>query len=422
MSPSLRCHRLLGFGNFLILIIYAIASLPVSAQESRDSSVDLAGHPPAVEVEVIAEEEPFAPLDHGSWRIVVEKEFHDVEIHFTVFRFSHDGKTLCAAGEYGECILWDTATWKELRRLKRHTIIWDIAFSANDKQLLTCGEDGTLAIWDLASGEIVKEFSGHKNAVKSCAISFDGKHVIGGGGQHFTAPPRQPDDPDRSVRIWDVLSGKQTASLEGHHNDVTTVTFLPEKNQVLSAGLGDDMLIVWDIAAEKPKRVIPGIERDGAVEYITAAISPHGKQAITCGSAMFNGMLLLDEDNKPHVRLWDLSTGKQIRDYGRNTRGEGNATFGPLSDTFATVDLDWPKQDDDRSDERADNDQVTYGTVRIRDVASGEVVTEFIRGGPRFDGSSLAGPIATSSANNLIACKQSAGKLVVLKLLANEDD
>jgi hypothetical protein len=182
------------------------------------------------------------------------------------------------------------------------------------------------------------------------------------------------------------------------------------------------MLIVWDVAASKPLRVIPGIERDGAVEYITAAVSPDGEQAITCGSAMFNGMLLLDEENKPHVRLWDLTTGKQDRDYGPNSRGEGHAAFGPLPGTFVTVDLDWVKQDDNRNDERADNSHVTYGTVRLRDVTSGEVVTEFIRGGPRFDGSSLTGPIAASSANNLVACTQSAGKLVVLRLAENEGD
>jgi WD40 repeat protein len=400
----------------LAIVIYTLVAVRTLAQEPHDTSINLVDDIPTVEEKVIT------PIDHGSWRFVVEKEFGDVDVHFTVFRFSHDGKMLCAAGEYGECILWDTTIWQELRRLKRHTIIWDIAFSADDKQLLTCGEDGNLILWNLATGEVVKEFRGHKNALRSCAISADGKQIMGGGGRGFGPAAGQSDTPDQSVRIWDAASGKQSSKLERHSADVTTVAFLPDRNQVLSVGLWDDMLIVWDITAEKPKRIISGIEHDGAVEYITAAVSLDGKQVITSGQAMFNGMLLLDEENKPHVRLWDLAIGKQTRDFGPNTRGEGHAAFGPLPGTFVTVDLDWPKQDDKRTDERADNSQVTYGTVRLRDVASGEVVTEFIRGGPRFDGSSLTGPIAASSANNLVACTQSAGKLVVLKLVENETD
>jgi WD40 repeat protein len=415
MNPSRRLW-FLGCGISLVLTLCVLTVVPAYAQSPRDTVIDLAGDTPPVEDEAVA------PLDHGSWRIIVEKEFNDLDVHFTVLRFSHDGKTLCAAGEYGECILWDTANWKELHRLKRHPIVWDVAFSADDKQLLTCGEDGNLVLWNLATGEVVKEFRGHKNAVRSCAISPDGKQIMGGGGRGFGPAAGQSDTPDHSVRIWDGATGKQTSKLDGHSADVTTVAFLPDKNQVLSAGLWDDMLIVWDIAAEKAERVISGIERDGVVEYIVAAVSPNGKHAITCGSAMFNGMLLLDEEIKPHVRRWDLATGKQDRDYGPNTRGEGHAAFGPLPGTFVTVDLDWRKQDDDQNDERADNGQVTYGTVRVRDVASGEVVTEFIRGGPRFDGSSLAGPIAASSATKLIACTQSAGKLVVLKLEENEAD
>jgi WD40 repeat protein len=199
-SPS---HQLrIAYLTALTLILLPLTAVAQISQSPRDIVIDLPGDAPKVENEAAT------PADHGSWRFVVEKEFGDVDVHFTVFRFSHDGKTLCAAGEYGECILWDTATWKELRRLKRHTIIWDLAFSADDKQLLTCGQDGKVALWNLASGELVKEFSGHTYAVRSCAISPDGTQVMGGGGQGIAAICGYADPLDLSVRIWDVASGK----------------------------------------------------------------------------------------------------------------------------------------------------------------------------------------------------------------------
>ena len=46
-------------------------------------------------------------------------------------------------------------------------------------------------------------FEGHTGAVTSVYFSADGKYVVSGSG-------------DRTVRIWDVESGKQLKKLEGH--------------------------------------------------------------------------------------------------------------------------------------------------------------------------------------------------------------
>jgi hypothetical protein len=135
-------------------------------------------------------------------------------------------------------------------------------------------------------------------------------------------------------------------------------------------------------------------------------------------------MIVVGDEYRPHVRLWDITTGKQARDYGVNSRGEGQGDFGPLPGTFVTVDLDWVAQDDVRANERVGErgDYLTFGTLRLRDVESGALLSAYIRGGPRFDGSSLTGPIATSPSNNLVACTQSAFGLVVLKLVEVESE
>lgn len=387
--------------------------------DAGDTVIDL--QPDAPQVESPSE----SNLGAKSWRIVVVKEL-DRDPLASCLRFSPDGKKLCAAGEYGECSVWETHTWNQLLRFQHHTAIWDVAFSSDGQQLLTCGEDGALALWDLATGKMVQEFRGHESAVRSCAISLDGKRVIGGGGRPFVPAASQPDAVDFSVRIWEVATGRQIAALKAHQEDVRAVAFLPDTNQVLSTGLGDDMLIVWDVNAATPLRTIPGIERDGARERVTAALSFDGRQVVTSGQEMFGGgMIVLDEEIKPHVRLWDLAVGQQLLDYGENTRGEGYASFGPLPETFTTLDLDWVMQNDGQDEERVGGpigQYLTCSTLRVSDVQSGHTLAAFIRGGPRWDNSNLTGPIAVSPANNLIVCSQATSGLVVLQLVEIESD
>ena len=53
---------------------------------------------------------------------------------------------------------------------------------------------------------------------------------------------------DRSVRLWDVASGREVAKLERHFLDVTSLAFSPDGKWLASAGL-DRLLLVWDVRA-----------------------------------------------------------------------------------------------------------------------------------------------------------------------------
>lgn len=389
--------------------------------EAGGLSVDVSAYSEADEELAAAEQ------DAQTWRILQVKEFPDLNLQFTRLQFSHDGTMLCAAGEYGECYVWDTATWKEVLHLKHHTIIWDAAFSPDDKQLLTCGEDSTLVLWDVKTGKQIQEFGGHKNAVRSCAISPDGRRVAGGGGRPFVPAGRQPASVDYSVRVWEVDSGQEVVQLEGHAETVSGVAFLAARDQLVSTGENDGMMIVWDVDKSERLRTIPGFESDSLVEKVSSILLPDRQKLLTFGQAMFGGGIIrLNVDEKPDVRLWDVESGREIRDYGINTEGEGYADVGPLPGSFVTVDMDFvPKDygpDVEQLRAKAHGQALTIGTVRVRDVETGELMAAYIRGGPRWDGSTLTGPIAASATNQLVACAQSAYGLVVLKLVENEPE
>jgi len=57
---------------------------------------------------------------------------------------------------------------------------------------------------------------------------------------------------DRTIRLWDVVSGKNTATLRGHANDVCSVAFSRD-GKTLASGSQDGTIKLWDVAAKAEK-------------------------------------------------------------------------------------------------------------------------------------------------------------------------
>ncbi|ETO03433.1 hypothetical protein RFI_33974, partial [Reticulomyxa filosa] len=60
---------------------------------------------------------------------------------------------------------------------------------------------------------------GHSSGVTSVQFSRDGNRIVSGSF-------------DKTIRLWDALSGKQILSLEGHSDRVNSVQFSPDGNRI----------------------------------------------------------------------------------------------------------------------------------------------------------------------------------------------
>src|SRR5262249_8218291 len=100
-----------------------------------------------------------------------------------------------------------------------------VAFSPNGK-LLATGTYGRVTVWDLATGKPAKALTNVWGAVNDLKFSPDGQLLAVAGGQ----PPARGD-----LRLFDTTDWKLVASLGGHLDTVSCVSWSPDGTRLASA-------------------------------------------------------------------------------------------------------------------------------------------------------------------------------------------
>jgi WD40 repeat protein len=118
-----------------------------------------------------------------------------------------------------------------------------VAFSP-DGSLLACGihapgepagyPHGAVVLLDVSKGQKLRVLTGHPGAVACLAFTPDGKILASGGIRQYVAT-----DPDeaQNLKIWDVASGRELATLLGQADEVTCVAFSPDGKTLASGGI-----------------------------------------------------------------------------------------------------------------------------------------------------------------------------------------
>jgi len=102
---------------------------------------------------------------------------------------------------------------------------------------LSSSWDKTLRLWDLRTGKTSRKFVGHTKEVLSCTFSTDNRQIISAGA-------------DKTFKLWNTLADcKFTNDSHNHTEWVSCVRYSPvAKNPYFATAGWDGKLKIWNQA------------------------------------------------------------------------------------------------------------------------------------------------------------------------------
>jgi len=154
----------------------------------------------------------------------------------------------------------------------------------------------------------------HLDTVNCVAISPDGQTLVSSSG-------------DRTIKIWNLNTGKQLRTLEGHENSVNCLAISPD-GQTLATGSSDKTIIIWHLHTGKQ------------VHKLGNWLAPAHLGSIDSLAIAPDGQTLISGSRDHTIKLWNLSTGKQIRKLSQDSWGAYSVAITPDGQAIASDCLD----------------------------------------------------------------------------------
>lgn len=149
---------------------------------------------------------------------------------------SPDGKMLASGGEDGNAILWDFESGEQLKELaKLPQAILSLCFHPSESQI-AIGSEKEISVWSIQEAKPLYSID---YPYWANALMWDSEGIYLAYGGY-----------DNSVFLWNTKEQKKTMSLYGHEQEITCLSFNPEKTRIAS-GSNDHTIKIWDIQEGK---------------------------------------------------------------------------------------------------------------------------------------------------------------------------
>jgi WD40 repeat protein len=222
-----------------------------------------------------------------------------------------------------------------------------LAYSPDGRYFLANSYNAAL-LFDVVSGRQLRSFQGHTDAVTSVAFSPDGNTVLTGSN-------------DETSRLWDVRTGKELRRLEGQFGRVVAVEFSSDGQSVLTGG-GRTAVLFDAFGGHQLRRfeTVPGRVDSVAMSKDNRFVLTGGGKKLSLWDAVSGKLLwqIVSDDSfncvafSPLGRyvltgsfaqasLWDPSNGKLLRRFPMNDYSVNTVAFSGDGKFFLTGSNDW---------------------------------------------------------------------------------
>ena len=189
---------------------------------------------------------------------------------------------------------------------------FSVAFSPVDDTLLASGSsDGTVKLWDVETQTNIATLEGHTAAVFS--VAFSPNRMLLASGSF-----------DGTVKLWDANAHTNIATFEGHAAEIASVAFSPD-GTTLASGAGDGIIKLWDVATHQNTATFGGYDAailEAGGWFTPVAFSPDGT---TLASGAMDSL-----------QLWEVATKENIATFAVPGGGVVSVAFSPDGTTLAS--------------------------------------------------------------------------------------
>jgi RNA polymerase sigma factor (sigma-70 family) len=220
--------------------------------------------------------------------------------------------------EKGAAILWDVATWREIRRLPAEGCdACSVAFSPDGTMLAASFCDATIRFFNLARGDELARFNVNGRMQSGIVFSPDGKLLASGQD----AVDGASGDVAATVHLWDVARRRELRRLPAHDYSVFGMAFSPD-GKLLASG-AKKVLCLWDVS--NGRELFPSNSPRSSIACLV--VSPADGSVITGGY-----------DNT--IRQWDAGTGRELCVTGKHPQPVYDLAIDPGGRFLVSASLD----------------------------------------------------------------------------------